>query len=130
MQSVKVVITGPFNAGKTTFIKAVSEITVLSTERQVSDAFLQSAGLTAQILDLAGGCGTAGVTGQAALASFHELLGHLVLLGSICRCLVYTGILGGGMRALGAGDVGASGKDGSGDSCGDNRSMFGHEISP
>jgi len=37
MQSVKVVITGPFNAGKTTFIKAVSEITVLSTERQVSE---------------------------------------------------------------------------------------------
>ena len=36
MQSVKVVVTGPFNAGKTTFIKAVSEITVLSTERQVS----------------------------------------------------------------------------------------------
>ena len=37
MQSVKVVVTGPFNAGKTTFIKAVSEITVLSTERQISD---------------------------------------------------------------------------------------------
>ncbi|GAB4273419.1 MAG: ATP/GTP-binding protein [Coriobacteriia bacterium] len=37
MQSVKVVVTGPFNAGKTTFIKSVSEITVLSTERQVSD---------------------------------------------------------------------------------------------
>ena len=36
MQSVKVVITGPFDAGKTTFIRAVSEITVLSTERQVS----------------------------------------------------------------------------------------------
>ena len=38
MQSVKVVITGPFDAGKTTFIKSVSEITVLSTERQVSGA--------------------------------------------------------------------------------------------
>jgi uncharacterized protein len=37
MQSVKVVVTGPFNAGKTTLIKSVSEITVLSTERQVSD---------------------------------------------------------------------------------------------
>jgi len=36
MQSVKVVITGPFDAGKTTFIRSVSEITVLSTERQVS----------------------------------------------------------------------------------------------
>ena len=38
MQSVKVVVTGPFNAGKTTFIKSVSEITVLSTERKVSEA--------------------------------------------------------------------------------------------
>jgi small GTP-binding protein len=38
MQSVKVVVTGPFNAGKTTLIKAVSEITVLSTERQVTEA--------------------------------------------------------------------------------------------
>ncbi len=37
MQSVKVVVTGPFDAGKTTFIRSVSEITVLSTERQVSD---------------------------------------------------------------------------------------------
>jgi uncharacterized protein len=38
MQSVKVVVTGPFNAGKTTFIKSVSEITVLSTEREVTDS--------------------------------------------------------------------------------------------
>jgi small GTP-binding protein len=38
MQSVKVVVTGPFNAGKTTFIKSVSEITVLSTERDVTDS--------------------------------------------------------------------------------------------
>ncbi len=37
MQSVKVVITGPYNAGKTTLIKTVSEITVLSTERKVSN---------------------------------------------------------------------------------------------
>ena len=38
MESVKVVVTGPFNAGKTTFIRTVSEITVLSTERKVSNA--------------------------------------------------------------------------------------------
>jgi len=37
MQSVKVVITGPFDAGKTTFIRSVSEITVLSTERRVTE---------------------------------------------------------------------------------------------
>jgi len=38
VESVKVVVTGPFNAGKTTFIRTVSEITVLSTERKVSSA--------------------------------------------------------------------------------------------
>lgn len=51
MQSVKVVVTGPFNAGKTTFIKAVSEITVLSTERQVSEASGETAGETTVAMD-------------------------------------------------------------------------------
>lgn len=51
MQSVKVVVTGPFNAGKTTFIKAVSEITVLSTERQVSDAAGDGGGETTVAMD-------------------------------------------------------------------------------
>jgi uncharacterized protein len=51
MQSVKVVITGPFNAGKTTFIKTVSEITVLSTERQVSDASGEGRGETTVAMD-------------------------------------------------------------------------------
>ena len=51
MQSVKVVVTGPFNAGKTTFIKAVSEITVLSTERQVSDAVGDGGGETTVAMD-------------------------------------------------------------------------------
>lgn len=37
MASVKIVVTGPFGAGKTTFIKTISEITVLSTERDISD---------------------------------------------------------------------------------------------
>ena len=36
-QAVKVVVTGPFAAGKTTLIRTISEITVLSTERGVSD---------------------------------------------------------------------------------------------
>lgn len=35
-RSVKIVVTGPFDAGKTTFIRTISEITVLSTERDVS----------------------------------------------------------------------------------------------
>ncbi len=51
MQSVKVVVTGPFNAGKTTFIKAVSEITVLSTERQISDGSGEGAGETTVAMD-------------------------------------------------------------------------------
>jgi hypothetical protein len=36
--AVKIVVTGPFAAGKTTLIRTISEITVLSTERDVSDA--------------------------------------------------------------------------------------------
>jgi len=51
VQSVKVVITGPFNAGKTSLIKAVSEITVLSTERQVSDASGEGDGETTVAMD-------------------------------------------------------------------------------
>lgn len=51
MQSVKVVVTGPFNAGKTTFIKAVSEITVLSTERKISDVSGEGAGETTVAMD-------------------------------------------------------------------------------
>lgn len=38
MHTVKMVVTGPFNAGKTEFISAVSEIDVVSTERKISDA--------------------------------------------------------------------------------------------
>jgi hypothetical protein len=36
MQTVKMVVTGPFNAGKTQFIQSVSEIDVVSTERRLS----------------------------------------------------------------------------------------------
>lgn len=36
MQTVKMVITGPFNSGKTEFIQSVSEINVVSTERKIS----------------------------------------------------------------------------------------------
>ena len=36
MQTVKMVVTGPFNAGKTQFIRSVSEIEVVATERKVS----------------------------------------------------------------------------------------------
>ena len=38
MQTVKMVVTGPFSAGKTEFIQSVSEIDVVSTERKISNA--------------------------------------------------------------------------------------------
>lgn len=37
-QTVKMVITGPFSAGKTQFIQSVSEIDVVATERKISSA--------------------------------------------------------------------------------------------
>src|SRR5690348_1851655 len=36
MQTVKMVITGPFSAGKTEFIRSISEIEVVSTEREIT----------------------------------------------------------------------------------------------
>ena len=38
MQTVKMVVTGPFSAGKTEFIRSVSEIDVVSTERKISQS--------------------------------------------------------------------------------------------
>lgn len=37
MPSVKIVVTGPLGAGKTTMIRSISEVTVLGTERDISD---------------------------------------------------------------------------------------------
>ncbi|TVR20519.1 MAG: GTP-binding protein [Anaerolineaceae bacterium] len=36
MQTVKMVITGPFSSGKTEFIRAISEIDVVTTDREIS----------------------------------------------------------------------------------------------
>jgi uncharacterized protein len=36
MQAVKMVVTGPFSAGKTQFIQTISEIDVVETERKIS----------------------------------------------------------------------------------------------
>ena len=36
--ALKIVVTGPFAAGKTTLIRTISEITVLSTEKGITDA--------------------------------------------------------------------------------------------
>ncbi len=36
MQTVKIVVTGPFSAGKTQFIQTISEIDVVATEKKIS----------------------------------------------------------------------------------------------
>ncbi len=36
MQTLKIVVTGPFASGKTTFIQSISEIDVVATERRIS----------------------------------------------------------------------------------------------
>jgi uncharacterized protein len=36
-RALKIVVTGPFDAGKSTLVRTISEITVLSTERDVTD---------------------------------------------------------------------------------------------
>ncbi|GBD07805.1 hypothetical protein HRbin22_00031 [Candidatus Thermoflexus japonica] len=38
MQAVKIVVTGPFASGKTQFIRTISEIEVVSTERRITTA--------------------------------------------------------------------------------------------
>jgi len=52
MQSVKIVVTGPAYAGKTTFIKSVSEITVLSAARKISDGSSEGGDETTATMDL------------------------------------------------------------------------------
>jgi uncharacterized protein len=49
--SVKVVVTGPFAAGKTTFISALSEIPLFSTEQPVTDVAKAVKGMTTVSMD-------------------------------------------------------------------------------
>lgn len=37
MKTYKVVVTGPFNVGKTEFIRSISDIEIVTTERRISD---------------------------------------------------------------------------------------------
>jgi small GTP-binding protein len=43
MQTVKMVITGPFSSGKTQFIQSVSEIDVVTTDKKISSSSPESA---------------------------------------------------------------------------------------
>lgn len=49
--SVKVVVTGPFAAGKTTFISALSEIPLFSSEQPISDESRAVKGMTTVSMD-------------------------------------------------------------------------------
>jgi len=51
MQTVKVVVTGPFNAGKTEFISSISEIEVVSTEQKITDGSRVVKGQTTVAMD-------------------------------------------------------------------------------
>lgn len=51
MQAVKMVVTGPFSAGKTVFISSVSEIDVVSTERRITSATEQIKETTTVAMD-------------------------------------------------------------------------------
>jgi uncharacterized protein len=50
-RTLKVVVTGPFDAGKSTFIRTISETTVLSTERPVSENRRPGSGSTTVAMD-------------------------------------------------------------------------------
>nr|HID14454.1 GTP-binding protein [Anaerolineae bacterium] len=47
----KVVVTGPFNSGKTEFIRTISDIPIVSTERRISDHFASVKDETTVALD-------------------------------------------------------------------------------
>ncbi len=51
MQTVKVVVTGPFNSGKTEFISSISEIDVVSTEQKITDGSRVVKGQTTVAMD-------------------------------------------------------------------------------
>ena len=51
MQNVKIVVTGPFNAGKTHFIRSISEIDVVNTERKISSKAEQVKAQTTVAMD-------------------------------------------------------------------------------
>ncbi len=41
MRSYKILVTGPFNAGKTAFIRTASDIDIVTTERKITDPSLE-----------------------------------------------------------------------------------------
>lgn len=42
MKSYKILVTGPFNAGKTAFVRTASDIEIVTTERKITDPSLEN----------------------------------------------------------------------------------------
>ena len=84
--AVKIVVTGPFAAGKTTLIRTISEITVLSTEKDITDETRSRKSETTVAMDF--GCITIdrdlvlylfGTPGQDRFDFMWEILGEGML---------------------------------------------------
>jgi signal recognition particle receptor subunit beta len=78
----KIVVTGPFSAGKTKFIKTISDIEVVSTERRITERDKRVKAQTTVAMDygrVALGDDTLHLTGTPGQARFHfmwEILTH------------------------------------------------------
>lgn len=51
MKALKIVVTGPFNVGKTEFIRTISEIEVVSTDRKITNPLVAVKGETTVAMD-------------------------------------------------------------------------------
>jgi small GTP-binding protein len=51
LTTVKVVVTGPFNVGKTEFVRTISDIPIVSTERRITDHLASTKGETTVAMD-------------------------------------------------------------------------------
>jgi hypothetical protein len=56
-------------------------------ECQIGDAFLQGTGFAPQVLHFAGGCGTGGVAGEAALALRFSMMPRIICAASVHELL-------------------------------------------
>ncbi len=97
----KIVVSGPFNSGKTEFVRAASDIPVVSTERRISDDLSAVKGTTTVAMDYGhttvGGCmfHLFGTPGQERFEFMWDILGQemdglLLLVDSTDRASLVT----------------------------------------